>query len=204
MRFVYSTCILFMVAMLLGCGSSLRTNPTGRSASDQMLVASTMRDAVDSLDIDHQLKDKVVELDIQGLGNDQVYLVELFKAKIRLAGGKVAGGDASPEIKLVVLVQMAGSDNEAAGWSIPIIFPSVGNGLTTTKIDIYSNNLQVGRCRMWAYGLDMSDTVVFEHPPVYAAHYISNPELIGISLGKRTDIPELRSKTGTTLNDLVQ
>ena len=180
-----------------GC-STIQVIPTGRAASDQMLTAITIEEAVEKLDIDSHLRGKRVRLSVTGLGIDQAYTEEILKAKIRSANGTVAE-DCTPDLNLQVIVQTAGSDMERSKWGIPLVLPDLRETLAVTQIDLYKNDIQVSRCRLWAYGMDNDQNILFEHPPVYVAHYVSNPELIGISLGKRSDIDDLEKRTQSGL-----
>lgn len=184
--------------------STVKTAPTGRAASDQLLTALTLEDAVYSLAIDEQIRGRTVGLEIVGLGNDISFLRGVLEAKVRLAGGRVVPDDATPEVRLITIVQVAGSDLEQANWNVPILLPSINSGITVSKIGFVENDIQIGRCRLWAYGINPEGDVLFQHLPVYAAHFVSNPNVLGVSLGKRSDIPELRERRGTAPVDLPQ
>ncbi len=194
MKIINITVVTILI-FLSGC-SVIQMKPTGRAASDQMICALAIQDAVESIKIANLVKGKTVRINIGGLANDAEYIAEIVKAYVIRNGAKIADSNSASDLDLTMLFQTAGSDNVEKMWSIPIPMPSIQKGITVTRIDLYKNEIQVSRCRLWAYACNKEGKIIYRHNPVYAAHYISSREFLGLSLGKSTDIPELKRQKG--------
>ena len=193
----FSIVFIVLAGLLVGGCSTIKLQPSGRPATDQMLSTLSIEDAVNSMSIGKKVKDQRIQLEVMTPGIDVDYLEKVLISWIIRNGGRVVPEDAMPDLVLRILAQSTGSDEEESKVTIPIVLPTLQTGLTTSEITFYRSRVQVARCRLWGYGVSPDGYVKFIQTPVLATHYVANPELLGMSLGKRTDVVELRQRHGT-------
>lgn len=209
--------LLLMSSALAGC-RTLKPSPTGRSAAEQYLIARTVEDAIMALEVGSRLEGRVLSVEVRAVGGekdlaDLPYLREAIRAWARIQGAAFAEDRATseatapngseeteskvaaeePDLRVEFLVQSLGSDLESSRWEIPIILPTLETGLSVSRISIYRNDVQVSRCHMWAYAMEPDGTVAWRQPAVFSTHYLGERELLGLTLGKRTDLSELKA-----------
>lgn len=186
-----------VLSLLLSSGCSvIPVKPEGRVASDQMLIALAIEDAVASLDLAEHVRGRNVQIQVTGLSRtpeDSAYLAEALRARVRMAGGVVT--ESSCELTLIAMAQAVGSDAGENEWGLPIALPTLRNFAMST-FKFYQSDAQVARCRLWVYGMDSSGALLFAIPPAHFAHYITNPRVLGMTLGRTSDLRELRRTRG--------
>jgi len=192
--------VVVCCALVIGC-STIKVNPVGRAASDQMLNALSIEEAVNAMRSGHHMTGKVVRLEVVSQGIDKEYLESVIQSWILRSGGIMMIEDATPamvpDLTFKVMAQTTGTDKEESAWSLPLALPSFRTGLTIAYIDLYRSDIQVGRCRLWGFGINPEGRLMFTQEPVYGSRYVSNSQLFGLSLGKRSDIPQLEDRNGT-------
>jgi len=156
----------------------------------------SIEDAVNAMTAGKHISGKKVFIRVSTPGIDKDYIESSVEAWIVHNDGLVALEEESADVILRVISQTSGSDIQEAKWCIPIVLPSPQNALSLTTIDFYRSRSQVSRCRLWAYGLDPGGRLLFTQKPVLATHYVASPELFGVSIGKRSDLVELRVNQG--------
>lgn len=189
--------ILASTIFLTSCGTIV-TKPTGRNATDQILSALSIEDSINAMDIGEKVQGKSVKVEVITQGIDKEYIEKNIYAWVRKSKGKLVEDVSTSDFTLQFFVQASGSDREETRWGIPVAIPSIDNNkLSLSRIDFYQNIKQVGRCRLWAYAYDPSGKFLFEQPPIYSAHNAGKVEILGFTIGKDTDIPELEVIEGT-------
>jgi len=185
------------VVLALGGCRSIEVKPNGRAASDQFLVASCIEGALENLTIGAALKDRKIKVNVSGPGTDKDYIAEVMKSIIIRSGGTInADPKTSPTMILNLMVQSTGSDQEVAKWVLPIPIPSIQTGITLTYIQFFNVSTQVARCHLWAYATDPKENLLFRHEPIFITHHVTNREILGITMGRTSDLRELNRNPG--------
>lgn len=194
--------VLLLLAICLvglaGC-RSIELKPSGRAASDQFLVASCIEGAMEKLEIADRIRGEKLKLNVPGIGNDREYIGAVLKSWVIQSGGVIAEDTkTSPGMILNLMVPAAGSDHEVAKWvlPIPIPVPSAQTGIAFSYIELFKVESEVGRCHLWAYATDPATKMLFRQEPVYIQHYITNREILGFTIGRTSDIRELKRNPG--------
>ena len=175
----------------------VQVEPQGRVASDQLLVSLATEDTVRALQLRDAVYGKAVRLTVTSIGTvdqDLSYVTEALRARVLQEGGRVVSDD-SEAIELVAMIQTMGSDVDHSSVALPILIPALGS-VTASELAFYSNSKQIARCRMWVYAVDSNGMLTFTHPPIHTAHNVRNPKLLGITLGKYSDVDELDLSKG--------
>lgn len=192
---------LVMVAsgssLLLGGCRSIEVKPNGRAASDQFLVSTCVEGAMEKMGFAKDVGGKQIKLNVVGLGNDKEYIAEVLKSYVIHSGGVIAADTkTSPNLILNLMVQSAGSDQEIAKWVFPIAIPSFQSGIGPTYIEFFKVSSQVARCHLWAYATDAESHLLFRQKPAYVQHYVTNREILGFTIGRTSDVNELKRNPG--------
>lgn len=126
------------------------------------------------------------------MGDDRDYLLNIIEHQVKDAKGLV--DNENPDFIVTAIVEAAGSDNEENKWEIPLNLPTfdgASGSFTITRFRFYERLTQRARAHIWAYLSKPDGQLVKTHEPVYVTHYLSNSELLGMSLGRRSDLKEL-------------
>ena len=184
--------------LLAGC-AVIQVKPEGRVASDQLLISLAAEDAVRALDLDAAVADKTVKLTVTHNGSvptDLAYITQALRARVLHGGGRVwEAGPPRYDLELVAMVQTIGSDIDQSKVSLPVPLPTVGS-ISMSEVAFYEDSKQIARCRLWVFAVDKAGNVLFTHEPVHYAHRVRNPVLLGVTLGKWSDVKELDHTRG--------
>lgn len=185
------TILLLFVAMLFvfGCGT-LNMQPRGRSGTEQLMSAISIQKSLIQLDLENVIHGKSVSYTVVGHSEEIDYVKEILPAYISRWNAKHLIGDASPDLSLTFVVDAAGSDVAKGGLALPVILPSLTNGITLSQIDIGTVTEQWNTSRIWVYVTNQNGNVIYTSDPAYEGLWIKNFNLFGLSIGRTKNFTE--------------
>lgn len=194
--------LVFLATLpLVGCGA-VALSPKGRAATDQYLSSRTIEDALARMEIADRVAGVPVSLDVRGNESaDLEYFKSALEAKLRLDGAEIvsapAEGEPTPDATVLrVMVQSLGSDTRVGKWEIPVALPTLESVFTVSRLAIWKSESQIARCHFWTFALNSDGEVLYRIPAVSRTHHVTHRELLGITLGRSTDLKELRPNFG--------
>lgn len=186
-RFVF---LIFPILLLIeGCGT-LNMQPRGRSGTEQLMSAISIQKSLIQLDLENVIHGKSVSYTVVGHSEEIDYVNEILPAYISRWNATPSIGDASPDLSLTFVVDAAGSDVAKGGLALPIILPSLTNGITLSQIDIGTVTEQWNTSRIWVYVTNQNGHVIYTSDPAYVGLWIKNFNLFGLSIGRAKNFSE--------------
>ena len=179
--------LILSLLVLVGCGT-LQMQPKGRSGTEQLMSALSIQYAMNQLQLEPILSEKKVSYSVTGHSEELEYLNEIIPAYIHRWNARQDRED--PDINLTFVVDAAGTDTAKGGLAVPIILPSLTNGITLSQIDVGTVTEQWNTCRLWVYASDQEGNVVYISEPAYEGLWIKNFNLLGLSVGRTKNFSE--------------
>lgn len=181
-------CILLMVSVS-GCGT-LNMQPSGRSGTEQLMSAISIQESLNQLNLKQFISGKTVTFTVTGHSDEIDYITKIIPSYLSRWEAKPVLDNASPDLSLTFVVDAAGTDIAKGGLALPIILPSLTNGITLSQIDVGTVTEQWNTCRLWVYITNPNGNVVYISDPAYEGLWIKNFNLLGLSLGRTKNFDE--------------
>ena len=181
-----------LAALTTGC-ASLKTTQTPRTALEQALLSEAAVRALKGFKVSG-VEGRKFFLDASKLkAVDQEMIIARLNETFLQAGMLGAGKPEDADIIIHPSVDYAGIDHATLLWGLPPIplpIPSVGT-ITTPELAIFKRDIQYGRNKMAAYGVEReTGRLAFSIPPSSGqAHYSQWTFLIAFGF-KTSDMPE--------------
>ena len=172
----------------------MRMKTEGRTATDQLLVAVSIQDALKQLDLQPYVQNKRIFFQVSGHSTEIDYIAQVVPALLLQEGAMLVTKPEEADSVLTFVVDSAGSDQSTGGWGFPILLPSLTVGFIITTIDLIQTEEQIGLCRLWVFATDAEGQHLFTSDPSHAQHSVKNLKVLGLSLGRTTDVDELRQR----------
>lgn len=182
MSFLNRCILLFplLFVLLSGC-STINSQISGRTATEQYLTTAAIERAMDKVDWS-RLKGSKVHIEIVGLQpTEHLYIGNQIEQRLKEIGAYPVEDLADADIALTANMKSVGTDIWASNFGIPILFANnVAAPYNLSGISIYNSNLQEGYCRIEFFASD-PDTLapIWHSSPVNGKSMFSTKTFLG-------------------------
>ncbi len=181
---------LIFSVFLSGC-ATINSQISGRTATEQYLVTSSIERAIDQVEWS-RLSGQKVFIEINGVQiTEHPYIKKIIEQQLVKESSFPVSDIGDADIELTANVKSVGTDIWASNFGIPILF---ANAVTTpynlSGISIYNSNLQEGYCRIEFFAEDPETlTPIWHSPPVNGQSMFRTKTFLGfIGPFKTSDI----------------
>ncbi len=158
--------LLLGTALFLNGCSSISSQISGRTATEQYLVTASIERAMDKVEWS-RLKGQKVFIEIITLQPTEVqYLRNTIQQNLAEASAYYVKDVTDADVVLTANIKAVGTDIWASNFGIPILFANnVATPYNLSGISLYTSNLQEGYCRIELFVSDPETLAPIWHSP---------------------------------------
>jgi len=174
--------VLVAVSVCLGGCSTINSQISGRTATEQYLVTASIGRAIKGVNW-NRLSDQRVCTEVVGVqATEYEYIATALEKALLEAKAIPVEDSAMADVKMTVVLHSAGTDIWLSNFGIPF-FLSFNASVPSNMagISLYNSNLQEGYCRMQFYGTDPhTGKLAWQSDTVKGTSYFKTQTYLGI------------------------